>query len=36
MNKVLVRIIKANFAMISHYLNNRNIKNSFETDKNIT
>ena len=28
-----VRTIKVNFAMVSHYLNNRNIKNSFETDE---
>ena len=30
---ISVRTINANFAMVSHYLNNRNMKNSFEADK---
>ena len=33
---LLVRTIKANFAMVSPYLNKRNIKNPFQTDKKVT
>ena len=34
--KALKRRIKVNLAMVSHYLNNHNMKTSFQNEKEVT